>query len=826
MTVTTIGAPEQYVANGVTTIFDYHSRVLLTTDVAVFVNNVQQFSGYTVTLLGGGNSGARVTFSIAPANGLVVELSNEPPPTQLIDYTENTPFPANVQEFGLDKLTLLMQGVLNIVNRVLRRALRVPIFEAGINELPSVATRAGKFLMFDANGQPTVASIVVGTSGISLTASSIAALKAINVALVPNNTMCAVASYYGIGGSASQFGGGVFRYNSASVAADNRGTIVAPNVGSGRWERMYDGELWDAWFGTVGDGVTDDTLAWQTAFDASISLGQTLHGRKGNFLVGPLYLNGSSWVAGGKVIVPGVELAAVRSFIGQGRMGFGTRFIAKPGAYGASDAVISGFQLVNRRYEGITVDCALVANRGIYTEWSGPDAANGNTFQHWFVENCVNGQGPAIEVSGAADGLISNFTVRGGTPAVGLRCLLSGGAFWMDNVYIYTGVTQISCQNCGIVNFAFFKGLKIVAPSDNCISLHAGQMSQDPADGLTITTKDIGSGNPIITSMVITSTLFLKGSSFVAHFGGRWYSGANLNGCAFLDDGYFDAGITSINGVANFNFDYCKVDGGGAVPVGIPGTVNVSLWQFRNSSAVVSSNRTYAGNVLVGDGTIEANAFEGKHSGMFLLDGTGGAIRSDAFAGFCYDRSVGLGETEIVFRDGASTDPLLRFTAWDGTTASILLTMNAASGQGFYPTPTNTWKLGRLGNLWTEVFATNPVINVSDADLKTSLTALSGKELAAGNAMLDNIITFQWNDAIEAKGGKDKARLHVGLIAQDVKAVFAKNGMSADRYGIYCYDEWDADADREAGKQHALRTTEAMLLMLASLNERVKKLEN
>ncbi len=109
--------------------------------------------------------------------------------------------------------------------------------------------------------------------------------------------------------------------------------------------------------------------------------------------------------------------------------------------------------------------------------------------------------------------------------------------------------------------------------------------------------------------------------------------------------------------------------------------------------------------------------------------------------------------------------------------------------------------------------------------MKSSLTALSTKELAVGTAMLDGIVTFQWNDAIEAKGGTDKARKHVGLIAQDVKAVFAKNGVSAERYGIYCYDEWEADAEREAGKQHALRTSEAMLLMLAALNERVKKLE-
>lgn len=46
---------------------------------------------------------------------------------------------------------------------------------------------------------------------------------------------------------------------------------------------------------------------------------------------------------------------------------------------------------------------------------------------------------------------------------------------------------------------------------------------------------------------------------------------------------------------------------------------------------------------------------------------------------------------------------------------------------------------------------------------------------------------FQYLDAVEAKG--ESARLHLGLIAQRVKAVFEARGLDACEYGILCHEE-------------------------------------
>jgi len=92
---------------------------------------------------------------------------------------------------------------------------------------------------------------------IALGVASIAALKALPVALIPNGASVSVAGYY----SANDGGGGLFVYASASAVADNGGTVIAPTAGGGRWLRAFTAELWAEWFGAKGDGATDDDAA-------------------------------------------------------------------------------------------------------------------------------------------------------------------------------------------------------------------------------------------------------------------------------------------------------------------------------------------------------------------------------------------------------------------------------------------------------------------------------------------------------------------------------------------------------------------------------------
>lgn len=117
MTVPTTYAPVQYTGNAVTTAFSFPYTFFSSTDLLVYLDGVLQASGYTVT--GGSGASGTVTFSSAPASGVIVTISLSLPYTQLDDYVENQSFPAQTLEAGLDKAALRDQQLNNRLNRAL-----------------------------------------------------------------------------------------------------------------------------------------------------------------------------------------------------------------------------------------------------------------------------------------------------------------------------------------------------------------------------------------------------------------------------------------------------------------------------------------------------------------------------------------------------------------------------------------------------------------------------------------------------------------------------------------------------------------------------------
>ena len=119
---------------------------------------------------------------------------------------------------------------------------------------------------------------------------------------------------------------------------------------------------------------------------------------------------------------------------------------------------------------------------------------------------------------------------------------------------------------------------------------------------------------------------------------------------------------------------------------------------------------------------------------------------------------------------------------------SSTVTFITDPSNGYYPQADNAQKLGQASNRWSTVYAGTGSINTSDAREKQQIREISECERAVAIRLKSLFRAFKFNDAVEAKG--EKARIHFGAIAQDVKAAFEAEGLVAEDYAILCYDEW------------------------------------
>jgi hypothetical protein len=129
--------------------------------------------------------------------------------------------------------------------------------------------------------------------------------------------------------------------------------------------------------------------------------------------------------------------------------------------------------------------------------------------------------------------------------------------------------------------------------------------------------------------------------------------------------------------------------------------------------------------------------------------------------------------------------------------SNALIALGNSSGQGifvngssaFAPSNDGAMTCGAATFRWSTVYATTGTINTSDANQKTEIADLTEAELAVAKRIKGLFKTFKFKDAVAAKG--IAARKHVGVLAQDVQAAFAAEGLNAEGYGIFCSDEVD-----------------------------------
>lgn len=97
-----------YTGDGTTKIFTYDFRVIEETDLYVYIDDVVQTSGYTVSGIDDPNGG-EVTFTTAPSNGALVTLRRKTPINRSTDYTYAGSLDADILDSDFDRIVTMIQ---------------------------------------------------------------------------------------------------------------------------------------------------------------------------------------------------------------------------------------------------------------------------------------------------------------------------------------------------------------------------------------------------------------------------------------------------------------------------------------------------------------------------------------------------------------------------------------------------------------------------------------------------------------------------------------------------------------------------------------------
>ena len=100
----------------------------------------------------------------------------------------------------------------------------------------------------------------------------------------------------------------------------------------------------------------------------------------------------------------------------------------------------------------------------------------------------------------------------------------------------------------------------------------------------------------------------------------------------------------------------------------------------------------------------------------------------------------------------------------------------------------NNIDLGRSGDRFQTLFATTSSINTSDKNEKQDIEELTDVEKRVAVVAKSLLRKYRWKDAVAKKG--DKARIHFGIISQDLQDAFTAESLDASRYGMFCSDTW------------------------------------
>ena len=261
-------------------------------------------------------------------------------------------------------------------------------------------------------------------------------------------------------------------------------------------------------------------------------------------------------------------------------------------------------------------------------------------------------------------------------------------------------------------------------------------------------------------------------------------SNANLDAIDDLLDG-----TTPVTGI---DVNSGTIDGaviGGTTPAGITATRFTSTGIDDNATSTALTIDS-SGNLLVGKtsadgGTTAGVELRGDISKLYVTDSASAAIIAN--------RLDSDGNIAVFQKDGSTVGGI------GNGGSELFVTKSGGGGIGIYsggvaPATSsgtyadNTYDIGSSTVRWDDIYATNGTIQTSDANEKQQIALLTDAEMQAAKAISAGFKTFKWNDSVAEKGGA--ARIHSGVIAQEVEQAMTGAGLDAGDYAFFVGTTW------------------------------------
>jgi hypothetical protein len=252
-------------------------------------------------------------------------------------------------------------------------------------------------------------------------------------------------------------------------------------------------------------------------------------------------------------------------------------------------------------------------------------------------------------------------------------------------------------------------------------------------------------------------------------------------------------------------------------------------------------------NVDINSGTIDGVTIGGASAGAAMRIDTSGnlLVGRTSVGGTGNGHSIRGGDSAIFSRDAvgetvqigrnSSNGQLVRFNSNGATVGSIstnsnrlvIAADNGSTGGGLYfataiiPTDRggnlsdNTLDLGINSFRFDDIYATNGTIQTSDRNEKQDIGELSEAEQRVAVAAKGLLRKFRWKSKVEEKG--DDARIHFGIIAQDLQAAFEDEGLDAGRYAMFIHSTWTDEETGEERSRMGVRYSELLAFIIAAI---------